>query len=40
MCYLGTNIKLGAMMGIEIYKYREHTVLVLTYVKTAELGRC
>ena len=28
----GEIIKSGAMMGIEICKYREHTVLVLTLV--------
>ena len=30
---LWTNIKSGAMMGIEIYKYRKHTVLALSLVK-------
>ena len=30
---LWTNIKSGTMMGIEIYKYRKHTVLVLSLVK-------
>ena len=30
---LWTNIELGAMMGIKIYKYRKHTVLALSLVK-------
>ena len=30
---LWTYIKSGAMMGIEIYKYRKHTVLALSLVK-------
>ena len=30
---LWTNIKSGAMMGIELYKYRKHTVLALSLVK-------
>ena len=30
---LWTNFLSGAMMGIEIYKYRKHTVLALSLVK-------
>ena len=35
---LGQIIKSGAMMGIEIFKYREHTVLTLISATCATSG--